>query len=130
MSFKFQEVKIKTALSFFLGYIYGEITNSKNSPTKVGIHLVFSLCLDSSHVQRFCAFSVFCGSCALFTGPASTFFRKTTLKLGLTLLFTHLKIILLECFQFLVFNNKRYPNRLLVEKQRKWFACWKELLFS
>ena len=42
MSFKFQEVKITTILSFFLGYIYGEITNPKNSPTKVGIHLVFS----------------------------------------------------------------------------------------
>ena len=35
---------------------------------------------------------------------------KTTLKLGPMALFTHLKIILLQCFQFLVFNNKRYPN--------------------
>ena len=42
LNFKFQEVKITTALSFFEGYIYGEITNSKNSPTKVGVHLVFS----------------------------------------------------------------------------------------
>ena len=29
-------------------------------------------------------------------------------------LFTYLKIILLQCFQFLNFNNKRYPNRSLV----------------
>ena len=35
----------------------------------------------------------------------------TTIKLGPTALFTHLKIILLQCFQFLVFSNKRYPNR-------------------
>ena len=29
---------------------------------------------------------------------------KSTLKLGLTVLFTHLKIILYQCFQFSVFN--------------------------
>ena len=46
-----------------------------------------------------------CGSRALFTGPASTFLAKTTLKLGLMALFTHLKIILLQYFQFSVFNN-------------------------
>ena len=33
------------------------------------------------------------------------------LKVDFTTLFTHLKIILLQCFQFLVFNNKRYSNR-------------------
>ena len=53
----------------------------------------------------------FTGSRALFTGPASTFSAKTTLKLSPTVLFTHLKIILLQCFQFSIFNNKQYPNR-------------------
>ena len=43
------------------------------------------------------------------------FSAKKTLKLGLTALFTHLKIILLQCFQFSVFNNKRYPNRPIIE---------------
>ena len=38
--------------------------------------------------------------------------KKKTLKLGFTVLFAHLKIILLQCFQFSVFNNKRYLNRL------------------
>ena len=33
-----KEVKITTALSCYLGYIYGEITYSKKSPTKVGKH--------------------------------------------------------------------------------------------
>ena len=39
---------------------------------------------------------------------------KSNLKLSLTELFTHLKIILLQCFQFSVFSNKLYPNRPLV----------------
>ena len=53
----------------------------------------------------------FTGSRELLTGPASTFSAKTTLKLSPTVLFTHLKIILLQCFQFSIFNNKQYPNR-------------------
>ena len=55
----------------------------------------------------------FGGSCVLFTGPANTFFfsRKITLKLGLTVLFAYLKIILLQYFQFSISSNKRYPNR-------------------
>ena len=42
------------------------------------------------------------GSRVLFTGPACTLFtqQKKTLKLGLTVLFTRLKIILLQFFQF------------------------------
>ena len=36
---------------------------------------------------------------------------KTIFKLGPTILFTHLKIILLQYFQFSVFSNKQYPNR-------------------
>ena len=46
------------------------------------------------------------GSRALFTGPTNPFSTKFSLKMGLTALFTHLKIILLQCFQFSVFNNK------------------------
>ena len=33
-------------------------------------------------------------------GPTATLFIKKILKMGLTILFTHLKIILLQCFQF------------------------------
>ena len=40
---------------------------------------------------------------------------KTTLKLGPTALFTHLKIILLQYFQLSIFNNKWYPNRPIVQ---------------
>ena len=36
----------------------------------------------------------------LFMGPTTTLFRKKKLKMGSTVLFTHLKIILLQCFQF------------------------------
>ena len=42
---------------------------------------------------------------------------KKILKMGPTVLFTHLKIILLQCFQFSVFsfsNNKFNPNRPIV----------------
>ena len=42
------------------------------------------------------------------------FSAKTTLKLGLMVLFTHLKIILLQYFQFPVFSNKWYLNRPFV----------------
>ena len=41
---------------------------------------------------------VFCGSCALFIGLQVRILAKITLKLGLTVLFTHLKIILLQGF--------------------------------
>ena len=37
---------------------------------------------------------------ALFTGPTPTLFRKKILKMGSTVLFIHLKFILLQCFQF------------------------------
>ena len=43
------------------------------------------------------------GSRALFMGPTNLFFlTKFLLKMGLTSLFTYLKIILLQCFQFSV----------------------------
>ena len=38
----------------------------------------------------------------LFTGSTTTLFRKKILKMSLTVLFTHLKIILLQYFQFSV----------------------------
>ena len=82
----------------------------------------------------------FSGSRVLFTRPPSTIFSKKNfktrshgtihtfkiyfitvfsifsnflLKMGLTVLFTHLKNILLQCFQFSIFsfsNNKFNPN--------------------
>ena len=41
----------------------------------------------------------------LFMGPTISLFRKKNLKMGLTVLFTHLKIILLQYFQFSDFNK-------------------------
>ena len=38
--------------------------------------------------------------CALFTGPTPHFIQKKILKMGSMVLFTHLKIILLQYFQF------------------------------
>ena len=40
---------------------------------------------------------------AQFAGPTTTLFKKKLLKMGPTALFKHLKNILLQCFQFLVF---------------------------
>ena len=55
---------------------------------------------------------VFIGGCVFCVGPVHClrdlqvhFFSKNNLKLGLTALFTHLKIILLHCFQFLVISS-------------------------
>ena len=45
--------------------------------------------------------------------PQVLYSAKKTLKLGPTVLFIHLKIILLQCFQFSIFSNKQYPNRPL-----------------
>ena len=42
----------------------------------------------------------FSRSCALFTGSVSILFRKKKIKLSPSVLSTHLKIILLQCFQF------------------------------
>ena len=44
--------------------------------------------------------------------PQVLFSTKFSLKLDLMTLLTHSKIILLQCFQFSVFSNKRYLNRL------------------
>ena len=47
-------------------------------------------------------------------GPIVTLFRKKILKMGPTVLFTHLKIILLQCFSVFSFSFQLYPNELLV----------------
>ena len=55
-----------------------------------------------------------------------------SLKLDPTALFTHSKIILLQCFQFSIFSNKWYPNRPKIYKQvslfkipcMKMFTCY------
>ena len=52
----------------------------------------------------FCAFLLFAKkqwvSCTIHETRKYSFSIKKTLKLGPTVLFTHLKIILLQCFQF------------------------------
>ena len=51
-------------------------------------------------------FGILCGSCVLFTGPTNHFFLvKLLLKMGLTVLFTHLKIIWLQYFQFSIISG-------------------------
>ena len=50
-------------------------------------------------------FEFFSGICTLFIRPANTFFSKNNFKNGSTALFTHLKIILLQYFQFSVING-------------------------
>ena len=52
-------------------------------------------------------------------GSTNTFSAKKILKLRLTTLFIYLKIILLQYFQFLIFINKRYPNRRYVVYTKK-----------
>ena len=58
---------------------------------------------------RFCVGPVHCSR-----DPQVLFLANFSLKFGFTAVFTHLKIILLQCFQFSIFSNKRYPNRPLV----------------
>ena len=51
--------------------------------------------------------------------PQISLFSNFSLKMGLTILFTHFKIILLQCFQFSIFSfnkNKLYPNGPLIWK--------------
>ena len=57
--------------------------------------------------------------CTVYGTHKSLFPTKLSLKIGLTVLFTHLKIILLHCFQFSVFsfnNNKFNPNGPIISK--------------
>ena len=61
--------------------------------------------LIAASCERFTCPTFFSGSHALFIRPVSIFFIKITLKLGPTVLFTHLKFILLQCFQFSTING-------------------------
>ena len=89
---------------------------------KRGISVTFSLRLDTddaSSVSHFCVFlllflffysitwDVICQwvPCTVHGTHKPLFSQKLSLKIGLTTLFTHLKIILLQCFQFSVFNK-------------------------
>ena len=58
----------------------------------------------------------FCGSRVLFMGPVNTEFSKSTLKLDPTALFTHLKIILLQYFQFSVISGIQTDDALKCSK--------------
>ena len=63
-----------------------------------------SLRLDCTKIISMHAFGVFSGSCALFTKQINIFFNKNNFKTGPTTPFTHLKIISLQYFQFLIFS--------------------------
>ena len=70
------------------------------------------------HTQQLLGESVlFITGCALFITVLHTVHQKKKLKMGPMTLFTHLKIILLQFFQFSIFSfskNKLYPNGPLV----------------
>ena len=99
-----------------------------------------SMCLDLRHVYCVCVFFFFtrfalgyetiitvhvlqwyCSHCSnTVHGTYNHFIQKKILKMGLTVLFTHLKIILLQYFQFSIFNfnkNKLYLNGALTMSQ-------------
>ena len=61
---------------------------------------------ESLDIDEIVCVCVFCKSCALFMRPASTKFCKINFKTGSTILFTYLKIILLQYFQFSIISNK------------------------
>ena len=65
-----------------------------------------SMCLESMLNVRFCVFLKNGRSRVLFMElTRMEFSKKKPLKLGLTALFTNLKIILLRCFQFSVISG-------------------------
>ena len=68
--------------------------------------------------KNYCSYTIV----VLFTYCRNTVHELKILKMGSTVLFTHLKIILLQCFQFSVFsfsNNKLNPNGPIVFKLRR-----------
>ena len=84
----------------------GPIHSSKNKLNSE-IILIFSIRLDMDEKLAFVSgtwITLFRRYRALFTGPTTTLLKKN-FKMGLTALFTYLKIILLQCFQFSVFNK-------------------------
>ena len=74
---------------------------------RFGFFFFFFFFLSFFHVFQLLGDKFHC-SCivhSLFTGPITTLFRKKKiLKMGPMALFTYLKIILLQCFQFLTQN--------------------------
>ena len=76
--------------------------------------LVFSVSLDSGKPSVLRVYIFLARSHALFTGPASTRKRKSNFKTG----FHGISHTFKNYFDtvFLVFNNKRYPNRLSVKQ--------------
>ena len=75
-----------------------------------------SFCRKAGTINTVAVLFIYCRSTV--HGTHSHFIRKKILNMGPTVLFTHLKIILLQCFQFLVFsfsNNKFNPDKSLVE---------------
>ena len=99
---------MESIINLFL-YSYIFINLSLMVYVIIGISLdttFFPQCLRLCYLMRFLV-----GLMHYSWDPQIFFLAKTTLKLGPTILFTHLKIILLQCFQFSVFSNKWYPNR-------------------
>ena len=83
--------------------------------TNFFFQITLSICLDSTSASTsflfffsfflMHAFHCFRRHRALFTRPTTTLFRKKILKMSPIALFTHLIIILLQYFQFLVFSK-------------------------
>ena len=71
----------------------------------------FSICLNNAE-NHFSAVSHVLQrvSCTIHGTHKYFFLVKIISKLSPTALFTHLNIILIQCFQFSAFSNKRYPS--------------------
>ena len=118
-------------MHFFL-FISSHLTDFLIRDHHGGGALTHSVSLDSAFVC-FLAFVFFFFfiflwiSCTVYRTCKYKKNTNLTLKLCLTIPFTPLKIILLRCFQFLIFNNKRYPNGLLVSV---WHWLKKSIFFT
>ena len=98
--------------------VYYSGTNQEQNMVPFG--LGWKLCLRLRSFFYFLLFHAFCWKAgdnyhcnSTVHGTHNHFIQKKILKMSPTVLFTHLKIILLQCFQFLVFNfskNKFNPN--------------------
>ena len=91
----------RICLAYLNKNIFVLILKKQKKKKKVHVWIAF--------MASVCAFCwKYVGSMAQFTDPQKSSKQNFNINLSPTILFTHLKIILLQCFQFSV--NKRYPN--------------------
>ena len=89
--YPFERVEKHLRLCFTFSFFFFFFTRFSVLGTRCTVHVLLS----TIHAMLSIVY-------ALFAGPTTILFRKKILKIGLTVLFTHLKIILQQCFQFLL----------------------------